>query len=199
MIPLGLKQNVPWAHSRNPQYHGYSHDTVSVIVGFNQYCTGLLFCIHYPVFLSCIHSAFCPFCFFFCSSVLPLIRLFDLFCSCRFALFDYSVFGYYSVFNYSIYSVLFSVLILELYSRYFNPVNTVEVTCYHHQPSSKSINIIKYKTCTWFWLGIGVQRPIAIIVMSRDIRNQFLRLGSRRARHSPSSAPVGEIGSVYPS
>jgi uncharacterized membrane protein (DUF373 family) len=56
-------------------------------------------------------------------SVLPFIQLFYLFCSCSIALFDiqHSVFAY-SVFDYSIYSVLFSVLILELYSRYFDPV-----------------------------------------------------------------------------
>jgi hypothetical protein len=122
MIPLGLKQNVPWAHSRNPKYPGYSHDTVPVILGFNQYCTGLLFCIRYPVFV--IRYSFSFLFVLFAFSVLPFIRLFDLFYSCLICfvrLFSVRLFAY-SVFDYSIYSVLFSVLILELYSRYFDPV-----------------------------------------------------------------------------
>jgi hypothetical protein len=55
------------------------------------------------------------------------------FCSIRFVrLFSVQLF---------VYSVLFSVLILELYSRYFDPIIRNEVTCYHYQPSSKSINV----------------------------------------------------------
>jgi hypothetical protein len=42
VIPLGLLQNVPWAHSRNPYCPGYSHDTVLVMMEFNWYCIGLL-------------------------------------------------------------------------------------------------------------------------------------------------------------
>jgi hypothetical protein len=141
--------------------------------------------IHYPVFIQhsvcSVSLSVLPFCrssdYSICS-VLVRFALFDLLCSiCFVRLFSIWLFAY-SVIDYSIYSVLFSVLILELYSRYFDPVNT-EVTCYHHQPSSKSINIIKYKTCTCFWLSIGGSKAFCIIVTSRDIRNQFLWLGSK--------------------
>jgi hypothetical protein len=93
---------------------------------FDWYCTGLLFCIRYPV-LVLLSVSF---------SVLLFVQLFDLFCFCSVHfvhLFSVKLFFY---------SVLLSVLILELYSRYFDPVLRKEVTCYHHQPSSKSINII---------------------------------------------------------
>jgi hypothetical protein len=126
MIPLGLKQNVPGVHSRNPQYPGYPHDTVPVILEFDQYCTGLLFCSNYPVFVVpfsypvfiqlCVRSVAC--------SILPFMQLFNLFYSCSICfvrLFSICLFAY-SVFNYSTYSVLLFDLILELYSRYFHPV-----------------------------------------------------------------------------
>ncbi len=106
-----------------------------------------------------------------------VLLLFDSLCS----IIKYLVISLFSVPIFDLFSVIFcpdtGILFQVLRSRY-----TEEVTCYRHQPSSKSINIIKYKTCTWFWLSIGVRRPIAIIVTSQDIRNQFLQLGSRRAR-----------------
>jgi hypothetical protein len=40
MIPLGLKHNVPWAHSRNPQSPSYSGDTIIAIMELDWYCTG---------------------------------------------------------------------------------------------------------------------------------------------------------------
>jgi hypothetical protein len=40
MAPLGLKQNVPWMHSRNLQSLGYSHDTIIVITKLDLCCTG---------------------------------------------------------------------------------------------------------------------------------------------------------------
>ncbi len=121
--PLGLMQNVPCAPSRNPEYPCYSHDTVRVIREFGWYCTGLSFHNRYPVFI--LLSV--------CSvlvSVLLLIRLFNLFC-----------FGSIRFVRLFVYWVLFSVLCLELYSRYFDPIILKEVTCYHYQPSSKSINM----------------------------------------------------------
>jgi hypothetical protein len=123
MIPLGLKQNVPSAHSSNPTISGYSHDTVLLITKSNWYCTGLLFCIRCSEFiLISVQSVSFP--------VLLFIQLFDLFCFCLICcicLFSVQLF---------IYSVLFSVLILELYSRYLDPYKIIK------QPSGKSINII---------------------------------------------------------
>ncbi len=37
--PLGLLQNVPCVHSRNPKYPGCSHDTVFVILEYDWYST----------------------------------------------------------------------------------------------------------------------------------------------------------------
>jgi hypothetical protein len=68
---------------------------------FDQYCSGLLFWIRYPVFVL-LHSLFIRFFVLFCF-LIRFVRLFSV--------------------RLFVYTVLFSVLILELYSRYFDPVN----------------------------------------------------------------------------
>jgi hypothetical protein len=133
--------------------------------------TALACCFIFNILYS---FCFCSFCFILCSSVYSdysicsfFVRLLCLIIQCLIIL----------------YSVLFSVLILELYTRYFDPIIQKEVTCYHHQPSSKSINIIQVQDLHLILTEHrGFWRPIAIIVTSPDMRNQFLRLGSKRAR-----------------
>ncbi len=39
---FGLMQNVLWAHSRNPQFFGFSCDTIIAIMELDWYCTGVL-------------------------------------------------------------------------------------------------------------------------------------------------------------
>jgi hypothetical protein len=54
-------------------------------------------------------------------------------------------------------------------------LNLFQVFWSHKQHlHSKSINIIHHKICAWFWLSIGFQRPIAIIVKT-GYDNQFPR------------------------
>ncbi len=86
--------------------------------------------------------------------------------------------------------ILIDCRLMPIIVHYSNPGNVFRVFQSHvkklypyHPQYRKSINIIlQHKICTWFWLSIGFQRAIATIDATRDIRNQFLWLGSKRAR-----------------
>jgi hypothetical protein len=75
------------------------------------------------------------------------------------------------------------MLILEMYSKYFNPGT-------ENQHPRKSVNVIRHKSAPGSNLAQGFRRPVVTIVASRDIRNQFLIIRSRRARLEASSISV---------
>ncbi len=113
------------------------------------YCASIVcvsFCDGYHTFCSSI-SRFCTV-QFFCSTIshLDLIQL-SFLCSVKFiSSMLVSVNFQFS----SIVWLLLSILILEIYSRYFNPVPSEQ------HLHSKSINtIIQYKIFTWFRLSIA--------------------------------------------
>ncbi len=76
--------------------------------------------------------------------------------------------------------LLFIILIVEMYSRYFDSVKKL---LYVSLPSQ----VNKHYTNTrlaYFSVSIGFRRPISTMDVSWNIRNQFIRLGLRRARQS---------------
>jgi hypothetical protein len=81
------------------------------------------------------------------------------------------------VFYYFVYSVLFSVLILEFYSRYLIPISTtIQQVIKDHTPDSAI-----------FYLSIGAM-PITIIDINGIPRNNFSKSGLRRAKQYTSTA-----------
>jgi hypothetical protein len=90
-----------------------------------------------------------------------IVRLFSVLLF-RFVLFDYSVFDYLIIPEY------FSVLIRELYSRYFNPHNNNHPAVNKHSTADSTIFIlVKEARAYYYHRHSGISEPISPYRLSR--------------------------------
>ncbi len=81
-------------------------------------------------------------------------------------------------------------LIIVVIVHFPNTGNVLQVFRSRNQRQHcESINIIHCKICTWFRPSIGLLKAYCPVVASQDIRNKFLRLGSKWARDTSCPLP----------